>query len=379
MADEVDRKAAPMQPGDTPADPAMAGKAEVAPAESPRRLTRTDSTISAGDAADGSLEAKHSVVVRLKGILDSMATVGKDQVLEALKELKDLGSLPTKVLSDTLIGKTVNQVAKVAEDEAVQASARDLVEQWRQAHRKRKAGVGGKNGSQAPALKRLSTSALGLAEESHGPETPRVDTGNEAPPSLEKVSTSDGASQEAPQEPPQPNPARDKVRQKIVLALGKEEEIETKGEQNLEERMRDPVALALEIEEALWTSLPSEKEYFSQARSLLFNLKDSKNLTFRFKLMVGFIKPSQVPTLTSEEMASDEKAEERRKMRQDSMEEIQTDWALKKGHLKLTGMFTCGKCKGTKTTYFQMQTRSSDEPMTTFVTCLTCNNRWKFC
>eukprot|EP00439_Symbiodinium_sp_Y106_P042252 s4841_g5.t1 len=34
---------------------------------------------------------------------------------------------------------------------------------------------------------------------------------------------------------------------------------------------------------------------------------------------------------------------------------------------------------GNKTTYFQMQTRSSDEPMTTFVTCLTCGNRWKFC
>ena len=26
----------------------------------------------------------------------------------------------------------------------------------------------------------------------------------------------------------------------------------------------------------------------------------------------------------------------------------------------------------------QMQTRSADEPMTTFVTCTVCNNRWKF-
>jgi hypothetical protein len=29
--------------------------------------------------------------------------------------------------------------------------------------------------------------------------------------------------------------------------------------------------------------------------------------------------------------------------------------------------------------YYQMQTRSADEPMTTFVSCLNCNNRWKFC
>ncbi len=42
------------------------------------------------------------------------------------------------------------------------------------------------------------------------------------------------------------------------------------------------------------------------------------------------------------------------------------------------GMFTCGKCKSRKTKYYQLQTRSADEPMTTFVTCVKCGNRWKF-
>jgi transcription elongation factor S-II len=42
------------------------------------------------------------------------------------------------------------------------------------------------------------------------------------------------------------------------------------------------------------------------------------------------------------------------------------------------GMFKCGKCKSMKTTYYQMQTRSADEPMTTFVNCTNCTNRWKF-
>lgn len=41
------------------------------------------------------------------------------------------------------------------------------------------------------------------------------------------------------------------------------------------------------------------------------------------------------------------------------------------------GLFKCGKCKSTKTTYYQMQTRSADEPMTTFVTCMECSNKWK--
>lgn len=36
------------------------------------------------------------------------------------------------------------------------------------------------------------------------------------------------------------------------------------------------------------------------------------------------------------------------------------------------------KCSTRKTTYYQMQTRSADEPMTTFVTCHECGKRWKF-
>jgi len=42
-----------------------------------------------------------------------------------------------------------------------------------------------------------------------------------------------------------------------------------------------------------------------------------------------------------------------------------------------TDTFTCRKCKANQCTYYQMQTRSADEPMTTFVTCIPCGNRWK--
>ena len=43
-----------------------------------------------------------------------------------------------------------------------------------------------------------------------------------------------------------------------------------------------------------------------------------------------------------------------------------------------SGLLKCGKCKSMKTTYYQMQTRSADEPMTTYVTCLNCQHKWKF-
>ena len=45
----------------------------------------------------------------------------------------------------------------------------------------------------------------------------------------------------------------------------------------------------------------------------------------------------------------------------------------------LGDMFKCGRCRKNQCTYFQMQTRSADEPMTTFVTCVNCNNRYAEC
>lgn len=41
------------------------------------------------------------------------------------------------------------------------------------------------------------------------------------------------------------------------------------------------------------------------------------------------------------------------------------------------GIFQCKKCGSKKTTYYSLQTRSSDEPMTNFITCVECKNRWK--
>lgn len=42
-----------------------------------------------------------------------------------------------------------------------------------------------------------------------------------------------------------------------------------------------------------------------------------------------------------------------------------------------SGMFTCGRCKSKRTTFYLLQTRSADEPMTAFITCISCGNRWK--
>ena len=42
-----------------------------------------------------------------------------------------------------------------------------------------------------------------------------------------------------------------------------------------------------------------------------------------------------------------------------------------------TDLYRCGSCGERQCTYYQLQTRSADEPMTTFVTCINCGKRWK--
>lgn len=42
-----------------------------------------------------------------------------------------------------------------------------------------------------------------------------------------------------------------------------------------------------------------------------------------------------------------------------------------------TDKFTCSRCKSKRCTYYEMQTRSADESLTVFITCLECDKRWK--
>ena len=57
--------------------------------------------------------------------------------------------------------------------------------------------------------------------------------------------------------------------------------------------------------------------------------------------------------------------------------EMRKESLIRKAEQEVVGFFTCQKCKSKKTTYYQLQTRSADEPMTTYVSCLNCGKRWK--
>ena len=43
-----------------------------------------------------------------------------------------------------------------------------------------------------------------------------------------------------------------------------------------------------------------------------------------------------------------------------------------------TKEYKCGRCKEHNCSYYQLQVRCSDEPMTTFINCLNCGNNWSY-
>jgi len=113
--------------------------------------------------------------------------------------------------------------------------------------------------------------------------------------------------------------------------------------------------------------------YVNRFRSLWFNLNKSyvNNKGLLNKIKKNKIVPKKVGSLTHPEMYPNKwKVLIKDKMNRDK-NKYKTD---KSGASK---EFKCRKCGKRETNYYQVQTRSADEPMTTFITCLNCGNHWR--
>lgn len=114
--------------------------------------------------------------------------------------------------------------------------------------------------------------------------------------------------------------------------------------------------------------------YRNKLRTLTMNLRNKKNPDLRDRLLSGQISPAKFIVMTPSEMAPELLKQEIEKLNKQNLFDAQG--ATEKR--AVTDRFTCGKCKHKKVSYYQMQTRSADEPLTTFCTCENCGNRWKF-
>ncbi|KAJ1962932.1 transcription elongation factor TFIIS [Dispira parvispora] len=167
-----------------------------------------------------------------------------------------------------------------------------------------------------------------------------------------------------------PTPTSDKLRDKCVEMLYNA----------LATNSGAPASLlcerAVSVEQNVYDEFQAvSADYKGKVRTLFLNLKNKANPKLREDVVSGEIPIGRFCSMTKEEMASEERRDKDRLIHEVNMSKARSVGPV----AAETDQFKCGRCKQRKCTYFQMQTRSADEPMTTFVTCTNCQNRWKFC
>ena len=107
--------------------------------------------------------------------------------------------------------------------------------------------------------------------------------------------------------------------------------------------------------------------YLDHLRSIMTNLKGE----ILNNIKDGSIKPHFVAFMTHQELCPEKWADMIETKTKRDKNKFETNISAS------TDVFTCRKCKGNQCTYYQMQTRSADEPMSIYVSCIFCGNRWK--
>ena len=116
-----------------------------------------------------------------------------------------------------------------------------------------------------------------------------------------------------------------------------------------------------------WDNKHFVQIYVDRLRSIVLNLKSE----ILEHIKDGSIKPHIVAFMTHQELAPEKWAKLIEAKSKRDLNKFETNIAA------ATDTFTCRKCKGNQCTYYQMQTRSADEPMTCYISCCICGNRWK--
>ncbi|XP_056668756.1 transcription elongation factor A protein 2 isoform X1 [Monodelphis domestica] len=325
---------------------------------------------------------KEEEIVRIAKRLDKMVTKkSTDGAMDLLKELKSM-PITLDLLQSTRIGMSVNALRKQSTDDEVISLAKSLIKSWKKLldasedkndEKKRNSSLATSSSKDASDTKDQRSDSLlhtSIPRRTHNEECilelyqQHSSNKKQDPPrtiSTPKITTF----------PPIPitcDAVRNKCREMLTAALQTDNDHVAIG--------ADCEHLSAQIEEYIYQDVKNtDMKYKNRVRSRISNLKDSKNPDLRKNVLCGAITPEQIAVMTSEEMASNELKEIRKAMTKEAIREHQM---AKTGGTQ-TDLFTCGKCKKKNCTYTQVQTRSSDEPMTTFVVCNECGNRWKFC
>tara|TARA_B100000427_G_scaffold319178_1_gene317093 strand:- start:418 stop:942 length:525 start_codon:yes stop_codon:yes gene_type:complete len=123
-----------------------------------------------------------------------------------------------------------------------------------------------------------------------------------------------------------------------------------------------------------WDCITFKSLYLSRVRSIYSNIKSDsyiQNDTFKSRILENKVDSENISSLSHIDIFP----ERWESLIEEKMKKEKLRYELKPE--AMTDMFKCRRCGSRSCTYYEMQTRSADEPMTQFITCLDCNNHWK--
>ncbi|XP_023694637.1 transcription elongation factor A protein 1 isoform X1 [Paramormyrops kingsleyae] len=301
-------------------------------------------------------------IIRIAKKMDKMAQKKNGSgALDLLRELKNI-PMTLELLQSTRIGMSVNAIRKQSTDEEVTTLAKSLIKSWKKL-------LDEPGGGEKPSEEKRKEPTTQTVSSSQNSPEPREESSSSSNSSSEPgVVAPDTLITTFPRAPSTSDSVRNKCRQMLAGALRAGDDYIAIG--------ADCDELGAQLEDCIFQELKNtDTKYKNRVRSRIANLRDLKNPNLRKNVLCGNVPPDRMARMTAEEMASDELKEMRKNLTKEAIREHQM---AKTGGTQ-TDLFTCGKCKKKNCTYTQVQTRSADEPMTTFVACNECGNRWKFC
>jgi len=164
----------------------------------------------------------------------------------------------------------------------------------------------------------------------------------------------------------------DPIRNKHVLLINNEFNNEVLSRQLEQQLYNSSIRVAKErYIKRKWDNILFKKLYISKIRSFYSTNSYVKNIHFKQKIVDGEIKVEQISNLSVYDICPENWAELLdKKIKRDKLKYEMKPTAM-------TDQFKCRKCSSRSCSYYEVQTRSADEPMTQFISCLDCGNRWK--
>ena len=307
-----------------------------------------------------------AIAEKSKALMKAIANGEAVSVITGMLNEFRTGVKPTEdLLRSTKIGVTVNR-AKAHKNPEVARLAGEIVKRWRTEIERQKSGSPGLQGKRGTA---------------NGNATSK--TASPAPQGSSQPKSGNGAKTATP--PAKPSVASDSRSQKT-------DKIDTartgnKSRDNCIGAFYDGLcpfstlpssqilSTSTAIEAAIFKAYGPEtsEAYKVKIRSLFQNLRNKSNPELRVRVMEGDITPERFVTMTHEELKSKAMKKEDEAIARENMRAAQ----MPKEEKAINPGFKCNKCGQRKVAYSQMQTRSADEPMTTFCECTNCGNVWK--